>query len=378
MYVSADDLRHGPEELSFTNWLKIMKTFILAGGKATRLQPLSCDTAKIMVPVLNRPLLEYFIFYFKKHGVTEIILALGQHSTQIQNYIEAGGEFAGVKVFSSVEERALGTSGAIKNAERFLGAERFIVFNGDAFTDIDISGMVDFHCRKGGLATIALTPVEDPTAYGVVEIDNDGKISDFIEKPDKEMVTTNMINAGIYILEPEILEHIPSGTFSMFEKDVFPPLLENGVPMYGYPSRDYWIDIGTPEKYLKLNHDLLERHSGNNAMRIADNVVIHASASLEGPVMIGEGCVLEKDVSLRGPAVLGKNCFLREGAVVDMSVLWQGCEIDRGAKLHKCLLGIDCYVGEHSELPNGCVLGSKTRIAKNSKLSPGEKIWPSS
>jgi mannose-1-phosphate guanylyltransferase len=355
-----------------------MKAFILAGGKATRLQPLTCDTAKIMVPVLNRPLLEHFIFYLKKHGVAEVVLALGQHSAQIQKYIEAGGEFAGIKVFSSVEKRSLGTSGAIKNAEKFLGAERFVVFNGDVFTDIDITRMVDFHCRRGGMATIALTPVEDPTAYGVVEIDNDGKIGGFIEKPDPDMVTTNMINAGIYILEPEILDYILPGAFSMFEKDVFPPLLENGIPMYGYFSQDYWIDMGTPEKYLKLNCDLLNRYSGSNAMKIADNVAIHTSVCLEGPMMIGEGCVLEKDVSLRGPAVLGNNCFLREGAMVDMSVLWQGCEIDRGAKLHKCLLGNDCYVGKHSELLKGCVLGSKARIAGNSRLSPGEKIGPSS
>lgn len=354
-----------------------MKALILAGGEATRLQPLTCDTAKIMVPVLNRPLLEHFILYLKKHGITEIILALGKHSIQVQSYIENDDRF-GVRVSSSVEEEPLGTSGAVKNAGELLRGERFIVFNGDVFTDIDISKMIEFHCRKGGMATIAVTPVEDPTTYGVVETDAQGKVNGFIEKPAKDLATTNMINAGIYVVEPEILEHIPPGAFSMFEKDIFPTLLKSGAPLHGYPSQDYWIDIGTPGKYLKLNHALLERSSGNNAVKIADTASVHASVCLEGPVIIGEGCVLEKDVSLRGPAVLGNNCFLREGAVVDRSVLWQGCEIDRGAKLHKCLLGSDCYVGEYSELPNGCAMGSKTRIAKNSKISSGEKIWPSS
>ncbi|GAH66004.1 unnamed protein product, partial [marine sediment metagenome] len=265
----------------------IMKAVILAGGEATRLRPLTYNTAKIMVPVLNNPLLEHLINYLKKHSIVDIIIALGKQVEQIQSYFGDGNKF-GVKITYSAEDFPMGTAGAVKNAERFLD-EPFIVFNGDIFTDIDLTAMMDLHCEKKASASIALTPVDDPTIYGVVETDAGNRVKRFVEKPSWDEVTTNMINAGIYILEPSILSYVAPNVFSMFERDVFPLLLEKGEAIYGYPSEAYWIDIGTPEKYLRLNHDLLQRYVGNKRVKFEGESVVHPQAQIEEPVIIDQG-----------------------------------------------------------------------------------------
>ncbi len=208
-----------------------MKAVILAGGEATRLRPLSCNNAKIMLPVCNHPLLEHFISYLKRHNITDIIIALGRQVEQIQTHFGDGSKF-GVRITYSVERFAMGTAGAVKNAERFLD-ESFIVFNGDIFTDIDLTAMANLHYKKVASVSIALTPVDDPTMYGVVETDAEERIKRFVEKPMRDEVATNMINAGIYILKPDVLKCISSNAFSMFERDVFPQLVERGEAVYG-------------------------------------------------------------------------------------------------------------------------------------------------
>ena len=351
-----------------------MKAIILAGGEATRLRPLTCNTAKAMVPVLNHPFLEHFIAYLKKHSVTEIILALGQRIDQIQSYFGNGNNFD-VKITYSVEDFPMGTAGAVKHVEKLLNSS-FIVFNGDVFTDIDLTAMVNLHREKKAIISIALTPVENPTIYGVVETDNDGKVKRFVEKPSRDKVTTNMINAGIYIMEPSILSYIIPNVFFMFERDVFPPLLERREAIYAYPSEAYWIDIGTPEKYLRLNQDLLHCHIGDKGIEFEGQSFVHSSAQIEGPVIIGEGCSVEKDSIVRGPTAVGSGCQIEEGAIIEGSVLWQKCRIGRGAKLRNCLVASNCYIEEESEVSDNCVLGDNVRLGKGNKLSQGIRIWP--
>ena len=351
-----------------------MKAVILVGGEATRLRPLTCNTPKIMIPVLNRPFFEHLVGYLKKHNIIDIILAVGKSSEQIQDYFGDGSKL-GVRLIYSIENLPLGTAGAVKNAERFLD-DSFIVVNGDIFTDIDLSRMMRLHRKNKTTASLALTPVEDPTIYGVVETDSAGRVERFIEKPSREKVTTNMINAGIYILEPDILSHIAPNTFSMFERDVFPPLLEKGQVVYGYPFQDYWIDIGTPDKYLKLHHDLLRRYAGNKGIKFEGESFVHSSAQIEGPAMIGEGCFIDKNSIVRGPAVLGARCRVEEGAVVEGAVLWQDCQISKGAKLRNCLVACRCRVGEESDIPDDCILGDDVLVGRGSELSKGIKIWP--
>jgi len=351
-----------------------MKAVILVGGEATRLRPLTCNTPKIMVPVLNRPFFEHLVGYLKAHNIIDIILAVGKSPEQIHDYFGDGSKL-GVRIVYSVEDFPMGTAGAVKNAERFLD-DSFFVFNGDVFTDIDLSVMMRLHRESKATATLALTPVEDPTIYGVVEADSQGRVKRFIEKPSWDKVTTNMINAGIYILELDILSYITPNAFSMFEHDVFPPLLEMGKAIYCYPSQDYWIDIGSPDKYLKLQHDLLQRYVSNKGTKFEGESVVHSSARIEGPAVIGEACFIDRNSIIRGPAVLGTRCRVEEGAVIEGVILWQDCKIGKGAKLRKCLVASRCCIGEESEILDGCILGDDVQIGKGSKLSNGIKIWP--
>jgi mannose-1-phosphate guanylyltransferase len=327
-----------------------------------------------MVPVLNRPFFEYLIGYLKKHNVFDIILATGSQANQVQAYFGNGSNF-GVKIAYSVETFPMGTAGAVKNAERFLD-DPFLVFNGDIFTNIDLSSMISLHRQRKASVSIALTPVDDPTAYGVVETDTDGKVKRFVEKPKRDEVTTNMINAGIYILEPDILSYIIPYAFSMFERDVFPSLLERGQGVYAYPSEDYWIDMGTPEKYLRLHHDLLNHRLPDKGIEFQGKSSLHSSAQIEGPTIIGEGCSIDKNCTIKGPVVLGAGCRIEEGAIVEGAVLWQDCKVGKGARLRDCIVASHCHIGEESEVLDLCILGDHAVIGKGNKLPPGIKIWP--
>jgi len=351
-----------------------MKAVILAGGEATRLRPLTCNTPKIMVPVLNRPFLEHLVGYLKRHNIIDVILAVGKLPEQVESHFGDGSKF-GVRIAYSTEDFPMGTAGAVKNAERLLD-DSFLVFNGDIFTDIDLSEMIRLHRRSRAMATLALTPVDDPTIYGVVETDDRGRVKRFTEKPSWDKVTTNMINAGIYVLEPDVLNHITPGSFSMFERDVFPPLLESEHAIYSYSSQAYWIDIGAPEKYLRLQHDLLRRRPGSEGAEFEGESFVHSSARIEGPVIIGEDCSIERNSVIRGPAILGARCRVEEDAVIEGAVLWPDCRVGKGAKLRNCLVASRCHIGDESEVMDGCVLGDDVRIGKGNKLCDGIKIWP--
>ena len=269
----------------------------------------------------------------------------------------------------------MGSAGAVRNAERFLD-ETFLVLNGDIFTDIDLGAMTKLHREREASISIALTPVDDPTPYGVVETDTESKVKRFVEKPGWDEVTTNMINAGIYILEPDILSCIPPDVFFTFERHVFPSLLESGQAIHSYPSEAYWIDIGTPEKYLKLHHSLLSRYSTDKSTKFEGKTFIHPSAQIQGPVVIGEGCFIGKNCVVRGPTTLGSECRIEEGATVEGAVLWQNCKVGRGTKLKNCVLASNCYVEEQCEVLDNCVLGDNVIVGKENKLSHGIRIWP--
>lgn len=351
-----------------------MKAIILAGGEATRLRPLTCNIPKAMVPVLNRPFLEHLINYLKKHKIVDVILAMGQPSEQIQNYFGDGSGFD-VRLTYSVEDFPLGTAGAVRNAEKLLD-ECFVVLNGDIFTALDLTAMVNFHCEKKPIATIALTPVENPTIYGVVETDGQSRVRHFIEKPHWSEVTTNMINAGVYVLEPDILGYVASNTFFSFEHDVFPPLLEKGEAVYGYSFESYWIDIGTPEKYFRLSHDLLLRYVSDKDVKFEGESFVHPSAQIVGPAIIGEGCFIDRDSVIKGPAIIGPDCQIGQGATVEGVVLWQNCKVGKEVKLRNCIIASNCYIEQRSEIFDNCVLGDRVRVKEGSKLSKGASIQP--
>ena len=351
----------------------MMKAIILIGGEGTRLRPLTCHTPKAIVPILNRPFLEHLLSYLCKHGIRDVILALGYLPDVIQSCLGDGSQL-GVKITYLPEKSPLGTAGAVKNAESLLD-EPFIVFNGDIITGIDLTDMVKRHREIKPEASIALTPVDNPTLYGVVEADAGGKVKRFVEKPGWDRVTSNMINAGIYILEPGVLAHIPASTHSMFEHHLFPLLLEMGKPILSYPSNAYWIDIGTPEKYLKVNHDLLLKRDSPD-IQTGGKSQIHPRARIEGPVLIGEGCVIAAGARVKGPTVLGPQCEISEGAVLEGAVLWRGVRVGKRALLRNCIVCSHSYVQDDSHVPDNCVIGDSVTVNAGNKLAQDTQVWP--
>ena len=350
-----------------------MKAIILVGGEGTRLRPLTCNIPKAMVPILNRPFLEHLVRYLEKHGVRDIILAMGYLPDPIQSRLGDGAEF-GVRMTYMVEESLLGTAGAVKNAESLLD-EPFIVFNGDILTEIDLTAIMRRHQEIKPKASIALTPVDNPTIYGVVETDARGMVKHFVEKPSWDEVTTNMINAGIYILETEVLAHIPASVPCMFENYLFPRLLDLGEPILSYPSNAYWIDIGTPEKYLQVHHDLLLRY-GDEYIRTEGESQIHPAAEIEGPVLIAEGCAIAEDAKIKGPAVFGPRCRVDNGAIVEGGVLWDGVNVGKMAELNNCVIGTGSNIQEKCHIPEGCVLGDNVRVESGLKMANATRVEP--
>jgi mannose-1-phosphate guanylyltransferase len=354
-----------------------VKAVILVGGEGTRLQPLTLNTPKAMVPILNKPFLEYLILYLKEHKVRDIILTMSYLPHRIQSHFGDGTEL-GVHLTYLIEKSPLGTAGAVKNAETLLD-EPFFVVNGDIITGIDLSAMMRRHRKIKPRASLALTPVDNPTIYGVVETDGKGMVKRFVEKPGREEVTTNMINAGIYILEPEVLRYVPPATPSMFEYYLFPLLLEKGEPVLSYPSTTYWIDVGTPEKYLRVNHDLLSNKAPSLSIyraQISGDCKIHPSAQIVGPVLIGEGCAIAQGARVKGPAVLGPRCQLEEDTLIDGAILWAESRVGKKALLKNCIVGSRCHLQEGSQILDNCVLGDNVVVGKNSRLVQGTKVWP--
>ena len=356
-----------------------MKAVILVGGEATRLLPLTCNIPKAMVPVLNTPFLEHVISYLGQHQVESIILTQGYLAQAIESYFGDGSQF-GVKLSYTIEDTPLGTAGAVKNAEKYLD-ETFLVLNGDVFTDLDITAMIGFHRERRAKATIALTPVEDPTSYGLIETDAEGRVTRFLEKPSWSQVTTDMINAGTYVLEPEVLANIPPQVNFSFEHELFPLLLDRGELIYAYPSSAYWIDIGTPEKYLGLHRDLLSGMSiqhnfplGREVL-IGDQSHISPTAQIRGPILIGSNCTIGRRVKLTGPVVIGHGCTVLEDSVIEESIIWRNVQLGRRVNLRNSIVADNCCLNADSIIDDS-VLGDNVTVVSGCRLEPGNRIWP--
>lgn len=344
-----------------------MKAVVLVGGEGTRLRPLTYYTVKAMVPVLNRPFLEYLLQHLCTHNIDKIILAMGYKPDAIKSYFSDTHQFHHRLVYS-VESLPLGTAGAVKHAEQYLD-DTFFVFNGDIFTDIDLTEMLQFHKDKKAKVTIAVIPVDDPTRFGVVETDEQLRIRCFIEKPSHNMVTCNTINAGVYIIEREVLKHIPSGRRTMFEHDVFPALLAAGEPLFAYPTDAYWIDIGTLEKYYQLNCDLLTGKCTHPSTKdLADIEIhkqsfVHPGAKLYGPILIDEGCRIGEGVELRGPVIIGAGCQIDDCAIIEKSILWQRVTVGKNAVLKECIVASNCDIKANSMFEKATITPEHTSLS---------------
>ena len=354
-----------------------MKAVILVGGKATRLLPITSNTPKAMVPVLNTPFLEHVICHLRRHSITEIILSIGNLAGPIQSYFGDGSRL-GVEISYAIENTPLGTAGGLKNAAGSLD-EAIVALNGDVFTDLDITALIDFHRREKARATIALTRVDDPTHYGVIVTDAGGRVSCFQEKPAPGEARSNMINAGTYILEPEVLAAVPSGTQFSIEREVFPVLLDQGLPVYAYSNSAYWLDIGTHEKYLQVHYDLLNGKCRQYVLDLKSEVTIgagstvHPSARITGPVLIGDNCSIGPGVTLVGPSVIGSGCSLLENSVVEKSVIWPDIRIGPRASVKNSILADGCYLNADSIVEES-VLGCNVTVRGGCRIVPGSRI----
>ncbi len=341
------------------------KAVILVGGPGTRLQPLTYSKPKSMVPILNKPFIEYTIAYLKQFGINDIILTLSYLPEVIRDYF-GDGSGLGVRLTYCVEKDPMGTAGAVKNAEQYLHST-FIVLNGDIFTDLDIAEMLAFHHRKGARATLSVCQVDNPSAFGVIETNDDRRIGRFVEKPPPGEATTNWINAGTYILEPEVLKHIPSGSYYMFEKGLFPFLIDEGEPVYGYHYSGYWLDMGSLGQYFALNCDLLLSKTssplsggpGGGIFHETD-VTLHPSAMIVAPVVIGSRCRIGQGVNVKGPVVIGSDCRLEDGSSVENAVLWHNVSVGANANLKQCIIGNDVMVEPGREIANYAVTLSQS------------------
>lgn len=343
-----------------------MQALILAGGKGTRLRPLTMYTPKPIVPICNRPFLLYQIETLRRAGITDITLSLSYQPQKIEQQIGDGSDY-GVRVRYTVEPQPMGTAGAYKFAGDLI-REPTVVFNGDILTDLDLQAIIEQHKARQATATIVLTPVENPSAYGVVETDADARVLRFIEKPKPGDTTFNTINAGTYILEPSVLDMIPEGENYSFEYQLFPDLLKRGAAFYAYtPEETYWIDIGTPERYLQVHKDLLQgRVSEQHRLERKSEYESATAAEVDQHSLIGEGCVIKPGAQIINSS-LGQGCYVEEKARIENSVVWSHTRVGAGAILTDALVGRGCHVGRAAEVGAGTVLGDKTQLTDYTK-----------
>ncbi|PZD97014.1 NDP-sugar synthase [Paenibacillus sambharensis] len=328
-----------------------MKALLLAGGLGTRLRPLTEQLPKPMAPVGNRPWLEHLILQLKEQGIGEFVITLKHYPELIRSYFGDGSRF-GVSIAYTVEEEALGTAGAIKNAEHLLG-ERFLVFNADVIQKVDILPLIEFHKQHGGSATIGLTRVEDPSQFGVVDITPSGRILKFIEKPPIGQAPSDLINAGVYLLDRQVLSLIPAGREVSIERETFPLLIQQGLGAYGCHMRGYWLDMGTRERYRKVHWDILDRtfplpiagHEQSRGIWVGEECVIGSGVLLIPPVLIGDRVHIG-DKAIIGPnTVIGNDCRIEREARLSETILWDKCRVSRGAQLYQCVFGYEAEAG---------------------------------
>lgn len=359
-----------------------MKAVIIAGGLGTRLRPLTYNTPKPIVPVANRPFALLQIELLRQHGIKDIILNLHYLSQEIKSVLGDGSQY-GVKLHYSIEEQPLGTAGAVKKAEEFFDKDPMVVFNGDALTDINISQIIEYHKKKKARATLTLTRVDDPTQYGVIITEAGGKVLQFVEKPSWEQLGSlstkglaNTINAGIYILDPSIFKSVPKGVNYSFERQLFPSLLEQGEPVYGYISDRYWIDIGKPAQYRQAHEAILRNEvavkiygaRANGRVWVGEDLKSDRSVKLLGPAIIGQGVSIAAETKIQDYTVLGDNTWIGRESNLSRAIVWKGSRIGSHVNLNGCIIGFDCVIEDNVTIGEGVVLADHSLIKRGSQL----------
>lgn len=360
-----------------------MKAVVMAGGEGTRLRPMTANQPKPLLPVVNRPIMEHVLLLLRRHGFTETVVTVQFLAALIRNYF-GDGEELGMQLQYATEETPLGTAGSVKNAEAELRDGPFLVISGDALTDIDLTAMVQFHQKQGALVTVALKRMPNPLEFGIVITDDDGRIDRFLEKPTWGQVFSDTVNTGIYIMQPEIFDHIAEGEIVDFSSHVFPALLKAGAPLYGYIADGYWEDVGTQESYLRVQADVLNREVDveidgfevSPGVWIAEGADVDPDATLKGPLYIGDYAKVEAGAELREYTVLGSNVVVKGGAFLHRAVIHDNVFIAPHANLRGCVIGKNTDIMRAARIEEGAVVGDECVVEEEAFLSPGVKVYP--
>jgi mannose-1-phosphate guanylyltransferase/phosphomannomutase len=359
-----------------------VKAVVMAGGEGTRLRPLTSNQPKPMVPIVGKPCMEHILELLRNYGFTDVIVTVAFLPQAIRGYF-GSGDALGIDVSYSVEESPLGTAGSVRLAADQLD-EPFIVISGDALCDLDLAKLVEFHHEKGAAVTIGLKSVDNPLEFGIVVTDEDGRIERFLEKPSWGQVFSDTINTGIYVVDPEVMRHVPTDRPYDFAKELFPLLLEMGRPLYGYVMDGYWQDIGNLDQYRQANYDALDGRvalsvpgiqlRGN--IWIGEGVELDDLDQIEGPAFIGNNCRIAPEATIGSHTVLGSNSTLRDGARVERSVVDGGTHIGRSVIVEGAIIGRSCDLRAHARLHEGVAIGDEVTIGSESVIYPNVRIYP--
>ena len=354
----------------------------MAGGEGTRLRPLTANQPKPMLPLGNRPIMDHIVRHVRDHGVKDIVVTVQFLASQVRNYFGDGSDM-GVDLTYATEPTPLGTAGSIRNAADRL-RETFLVISGDALTDIDLGQLVDFHRARGALATVALARVPAPLEFGIVITADDGRVERFLEKPHWGQVFSDTINTGIYVLEPEVFAAIPDGGPADFAADVFPKLLAEGQPLYGFVADGYWEDIGTLEAYQRAHHDILDGRvrvdvrgfQVRSGVWLGKGAELDPDAELTAPVLIGDYAKVEAGARLREYSVVGSGVVVKRNAFLHRAIVHDNAYIGPGASLRGCVVGRSADVKRGGRVEDGVVVGNNADIGPGAILQPNVKVYP--
>ena len=360
-----------------------MKAVVMAGGEGSRLRPLTANLPKPLLPLANRPVMEHVLRLLRRHGVTDTVVTVQFLASLVRNYFGDGDEL-GMALQYATEPRPLGTARSVKNAEAALRGDTFLVLSGDALTDADLSGMVEFHRDSGALVTVGLKSVPDPLEYGIVICDGDGRVNRFLEKPTWGQVFSDTVNTGIYVMEPEVLAEVGADAEVDWSADVFPRLLSRGAPVYGYQFDGYWEDVGTLDSYRQAHLDVLDRRVDveigafemSPGVWVGEGVEIDPDVKISGPVLVGDYTRVEAGAALQAYAVLGSNVVVKSGALIERAVIHDNVFIGPQANLRGCVIGRNTDVMRSARVDEGAVVGDDCVVEQEAFLSAGVKVYP--
>ncbi|HEY65942.1 MAG TPA: NTP transferase domain-containing protein [Caldilineae bacterium] len=362
-----------------------MKAVVMAGGEGSRLRPLTIGRPKPMVTVVNKPVMAHILDLLKRHGITDVVVTVQYLADMIQDFF-GNGHGLGMNIEYAVEEIPLGTAGSVKNAEPFLPRdEPFLIISGDALTDFNLEEIIAFHRERGAKATLTLYRVPNPLEYGVIITNAEGHITQFQEKPSWGEVISDTVNTGIYVIDPEVLDLIEPGRSVDWSKDVFPRLLEEGEPIFGYVATGYWCDIGNVQEYMRASFDLLSgkvnleplgEHIGGDIW-VGKNVEIAPDAHLYGPIYLGNEVKIKGGVVIHGPAVVRDYTVVDNRAHLDRVIIWRNCYIGEAAELRGAIVGRQCSLKAKTVVFEGAVIGDNNIIGEGAVIHPNVKLWPS-